>query len=100
MDVSDLAAWSMALDFIIGKLYPNSLLATLNTRQSLRSQVSGTLPIPSIGTTHPANTSQLSGEVGSSTNRERHFDVHKVTVIDTTAIPALERLRHGEEREV
>lgn len=34
-------AWTMGLDFIIGKLYTNSLLASLNTREYLRSKASG-----------------------------------------------------------
>lgn len=29
--------WFLAVDFVIGKLYANSLLATLNSRQSLKA---------------------------------------------------------------
>ncbi|KAF8055217.1 hypothetical protein FPV67DRAFT_871682 [Lyophyllum atratum] len=32
--------WFLAIDFVIGKLYANSLLATLNSRQSLRAGTS------------------------------------------------------------
>ncbi|KAF8060184.1 hypothetical protein FPV67DRAFT_1453310 [Lyophyllum atratum] len=32
--------WFLAIDFVIGKLYANSLLATLNSRQSLRTGTS------------------------------------------------------------
>lgn len=32
------ALWYVGLDFVIGKLYANSLLATLNTRYSLRGR--------------------------------------------------------------
>ncbi|KAI6127949.1 hypothetical protein EDD16DRAFT_220279 [Pisolithus croceorrhizus] len=31
-------AWATGLDFLVGKLYANSLLATLNSRQHLRFQ--------------------------------------------------------------
>lgn len=34
-------AWTMGLDFIIGKLHTNSLLASLITREYLRSKASG-----------------------------------------------------------
>lgn len=35
--VSPHSLWFLAIDFVIGKLYANSLLATLNSRQSLRN---------------------------------------------------------------
>ncbi|KAI6158187.1 hypothetical protein BKA82DRAFT_2173839 [Pisolithus tinctorius] len=50
-------AWAIGLNFIVGKLYANSLLASLNTRQYLRSQASGTLsdlpPVLSTSQTCP-----------------------------------------------
>ena len=33
--------WYLSLDFVIGKLYANSLLATLNTRYSIRARGQG-----------------------------------------------------------
>ncbi|KAI6158135.1 hypothetical protein BKA82DRAFT_996529 [Pisolithus tinctorius] len=48
-------AWIMALDLVVQGLYPNSLLASLNTRQYLRSQVSGTLSDLHTGTVRFAN---------------------------------------------
>ncbi|KAI5988869.1 hypothetical protein F5J12DRAFT_786768 [Pisolithus orientalis] len=41
VDIDHYDAWTTGLDFIIGKLYTNSLLASLNTRKHLRSQPSG-----------------------------------------------------------
>ncbi|KAI6158153.1 hypothetical protein BKA82DRAFT_22162 [Pisolithus tinctorius] len=48
-------AWSIGMDFIMAKLYANSLLASLNSREHLRSQISGTVSDLRIGTTHLAN---------------------------------------------
>ncbi|KAI6003095.1 hypothetical protein EDD15DRAFT_1463405 [Pisolithus albus] len=39
-NVDQQASWTMGLNFIIGKLYTNSLLASLNTREYLLSQES------------------------------------------------------------
>ncbi|KAI6158151.1 hypothetical protein BKA82DRAFT_4067515 [Pisolithus tinctorius] len=47
--------WTMGLDFIIGKLYANSLLASLNTRQYLRSRGSGTESTEHINAIRLAN---------------------------------------------
>ncbi|KAI6158157.1 hypothetical protein BKA82DRAFT_4067614 [Pisolithus tinctorius] len=55
--------WTMGLDFMIGKLYANSLLASLNTRQYLRSQHSGTESAEHINTIHLGNLPQHSGDV-------------------------------------
>ncbi|KAI5996449.1 hypothetical protein F5J12DRAFT_853593 [Pisolithus orientalis] len=58
VNVDQQDAWAMGLNFIVGKLYANSLLASLNTRQYLRSQASGTLsdlpPVLSTSQTCPA----------------------------------------------
>ncbi|KIK22899.1 hypothetical protein PISMIDRAFT_11274 [Pisolithus microcarpus 441] len=43
-DANHTAALPMALEFIVGKLYANSLLASLNAREHLRSQESSREP--------------------------------------------------------
>ncbi|KAI6101526.1 hypothetical protein EV401DRAFT_2201663 [Pisolithus croceorrhizus] len=40
-DTDNMFAWTMGLDFVVSKLYANSLLASLNIRQHLRFQASG-----------------------------------------------------------
>ncbi|KAI6158960.1 hypothetical protein EDD17DRAFT_1899015 [Pisolithus thermaeus] len=41
-DATHIAAWPMALESIVGKLYANSLLASLNSQEHLRSRI----PVP------------------------------------------------------
>lgn len=41
--ISPNSLWFIAIDFVIGKLYANSLLATLNTRNALRSNTTSDL---------------------------------------------------------
>ncbi|KAI6158134.1 hypothetical protein BKA82DRAFT_996528 [Pisolithus tinctorius] len=57
---------AMGLDFIIGKLYTNSLLASLNTRQYLQSRVLGSGPNERINVVHLVKLPKLSEE------REHH----------------------------
>jgi hypothetical protein len=61
--------WFLAIDFVVGKLYANSLLATLNTRRSLRTVSYGTADtVPMSGLrwkSHPQTSTGL-GE-GSTT---------------------------------
>ncbi|KAJ8085548.1 hypothetical protein PM082_004366 [Marasmius tenuissimus] len=40
--------WFLGIDFVIGKLYANSLLASLNSRNALRNQESNTTSHPSL----------------------------------------------------
>ncbi|KAI0087323.1 hypothetical protein BDY19DRAFT_246021 [Irpex rosettiformis] len=54
--------WYLALDFAIGKLYANSLLATLNTRYSLRVRGNGRIWSPGKGA---RTASSVSGTVPS-----------------------------------
>ncbi|KAI6107481.1 hypothetical protein EDD16DRAFT_1740707 [Pisolithus croceorrhizus] len=67
-------AWSMGLNFIIGKLYANSLLASLNSRQHLRSQASSTGPCHCTNVVFFANPRKSSEDIESSNNREKHAD--------------------------
>jgi len=45
------SSWFMAIDFTIGKLYANSLLASLNSRNFLRGQQSGSEETGALGNT-------------------------------------------------
>ncbi|KAI6006980.1 hypothetical protein EDD15DRAFT_12489 [Pisolithus albus] len=83
--------WSMGLSFIVGKLYANSLLASLNSREHLRSQSAGSLSDPRNGTVHFANLTKLVGEAESSADGTRSSDVSEVVVINTTTAFALEK---------
>ncbi|KAF9468446.1 hypothetical protein BDZ94DRAFT_786545 [Collybia nuda] len=50
--VSPESLWFLAIDFVIGKLYANSLLATLNSRNSLRTAAGSTMasvPLSDVG---------------------------------------------------
>ncbi|KAI6163248.1 hypothetical protein EDD17DRAFT_521366 [Pisolithus thermaeus] len=95
-------AWTMALDFIVGKLYANSLLGSLNARQYLLSQGSGTMPNPNISAIHFADMPKPSGVVGSCKDGRTWFDVHEVTAIDITTEPAfgnITTLQRGAEND-
>ncbi|KAI6104413.1 hypothetical protein F5141DRAFT_191380 [Pisolithus sp. B1] len=87
------AAWSMGMDLMKGKLYANSLLASLNTRQHLRPQGSMTTTELSedIYTVHLTNTPKFSEGIKSSKDGERHVDVHEGAVINITADLALDK---------
>ncbi|KAI6006489.1 hypothetical protein F5J12DRAFT_94636 [Pisolithus orientalis] len=93
LDASNHAAWVMGLDFIIGKLYANSLLASLNTREHLRSQGQGpgTETDVRIDAVHFANLQQLSEATRSSKDGERHFEVRDAAVINIGAVPVRDK---------
>lgn len=78
------AAWTMGLNFIIGKLYANSLLASLNTRQHLRSQGSSPQTDRRVNTIHLTNLSKPSDDGESSKDEGRRFGVREVAVVCTT----------------
>ncbi|KAI6158203.1 hypothetical protein BKA82DRAFT_2176431 [Pisolithus tinctorius] len=84
VNLDQLNNWTIGLDFIIGKLYANSLLASLNSREHLRSKDEGTLPDLPISTINFANPLKLPGVVESSKDGARQFDVTEVAVTDTT----------------
>ncbi|KAI6139611.1 hypothetical protein EDD17DRAFT_1770505 [Pisolithus thermaeus] len=75
MAITEQAAWSMALNFIMGKLYANSLLASLNTRQHLRSQESSVQPHQCDDVIRFAKPRKFSEDVESSNNGGRHINV-------------------------
>ncbi|KAI6138943.1 hypothetical protein BKA82DRAFT_598087 [Pisolithus tinctorius] len=85
VDANDQTAWTMGLDFIIGKLYANSLLASLNTRQHLRFQGSATESDVRVNAVHFANFPKLPEDGCSSKDGRRHFDVPDAVVIDIGA---------------
>lgn len=94
VDANDQSAWTMGLDFIVGKLYANSLLASLNTRQHLRSQGSGPESNGHVNAVHFANLPKLSEEERSSK------DVREGVVLDITTVPVHDKipaLRRGGE---
>ncbi|KAI6104408.1 hypothetical protein F5141DRAFT_1293292 [Pisolithus sp. B1] len=74
-------AWSTGLDFTIGKLYANSLLASLNTRQHLRSRGSTTKLNEGIHVVHFTNMPKLSEGIKGSQDGERRVDVHEGAVM-------------------
>ncbi|KAI6003043.1 hypothetical protein EDD15DRAFT_2467570 [Pisolithus albus] len=82
VDAEVLAAWTMALNFLTPKLYANSLLASLNTRQHLRSQGSSLDSGLGVNSVHFANPPKLSKDTGSSKDEVKQFDRCKVAVID------------------
>ncbi|KAI6127903.1 hypothetical protein EDD16DRAFT_217080 [Pisolithus croceorrhizus] len=83
--------WAMGFEFNIGKLYANSLLASLNTRQYLRSQVSGSGPNLAVKTVHFGNSPNLSGDKGIPTDGKRHLRVREMAIIDVAAVPTFDK---------
>ncbi|KAI6101548.1 hypothetical protein EV401DRAFT_2026923, partial [Pisolithus croceorrhizus] len=75
MDVNQLVAWTIALDFIGQGLYPNSLLASLNVRQHLRAQDSSTALDSPINVVDFAKLSKLQGHVENSEGGTGRFGV-------------------------
>ncbi|KAI6154488.1 hypothetical protein EDD17DRAFT_1512807 [Pisolithus thermaeus] len=82
------------LNFIIGKLYANSLLASPNARKHLRSQSSGTesLAVERIDTVHFTNLPRLSGDEESSKDGATPFDMHGIAVVDIGAVATLDKV--------
>ncbi|KAI6003059.1 hypothetical protein EDD15DRAFT_2467633 [Pisolithus albus] len=95
------ALWEIGMIFIMGKLYANSLLASLNTRQHLRSIVTSTVSNPHVGAIHFAKPPKLSGGIGSSVDGGMRFDDPRgMAVIDITTEPAFDKtttMRRGAE---
>ncbi|KAI6100094.1 hypothetical protein EV401DRAFT_2032043 [Pisolithus croceorrhizus] len=81
--------WTVTLDFIVHGLYPNSFLASLNARQYLRTQASGTVSDSRISTVDFAKVSNRQGYVESSDDGAGLFCVREEAVIDITADPSL-----------
>ncbi|KAI6104599.1 hypothetical protein EDD17DRAFT_1512091 [Pisolithus thermaeus] len=91
------ASWAIGMNFIVGKrepsvsLFANSLLASLNTRQYLRSLATSTAPNSHFGAMHFANSPKLSGGVGGSVDGGRRFDPQEMAVINTTTEPTFDK---------
>ncbi|KAI6006506.1 hypothetical protein F5J12DRAFT_831130 [Pisolithus orientalis] len=86
-------ALAMGFSFIIGKLYTNSALASLNTREYLRSlgSSSGIAPDLRMSTIRLANLPKPSGNVKDSKNGDRHFKAREATVMDITVVATLDK---------
>ncbi|KAI6125957.1 hypothetical protein EV401DRAFT_2068021 [Pisolithus croceorrhizus] len=78
------AAWTMGLNFIIGKLYANSFLASLNTRQYLRSRDSALEADGLDNAVHLANLSKHLEDGRGSKVVGGRSNVREVAVVCTT----------------
>ncbi|KAI6103837.1 hypothetical protein EV401DRAFT_690662 [Pisolithus croceorrhizus] len=76
--------WFLALSFVIGKLYTNSFLASLNSREHLRSHGAGTPPDLRIGVVRFANPPKFLEDIESFKKKAGIVDVPEVAVIDVT----------------
>ncbi|KAI6100207.1 hypothetical protein F5141DRAFT_324538 [Pisolithus sp. B1] len=74
VNVDQLPAWTMGLDFIIGK-------PSLNTRQYLQSQGSDTVSSPNTSAIHFADMLKPSRDTESCKDGRRRLDMHKSTCI-------------------
>ncbi|KAI6132276.1 hypothetical protein EV401DRAFT_2193451 [Pisolithus croceorrhizus] len=81
IDVRTTGTWATGLDFLIGKLYANSLLATLNSRQHLQSQSEGSLSGLRINAVHLVNPPKFPGVAVSSMNGT---GMSEMAIIDIT----------------
>ncbi|KAI6096356.1 hypothetical protein F5141DRAFT_1205977, partial [Pisolithus sp. B1] len=91
-DAYQTIAWPMALEFIVGKLYANSLLASLNSREHLRSQISSSGSGIRTDAICFANPPKLSGEMGTSRDGIRGLHECEVAIrVDTTTEPAFDK---------
>ncbi|KAI6156407.1 hypothetical protein EDD17DRAFT_1877639 [Pisolithus thermaeus] len=90
-DVSHLEAWTIALDFIGQGLYPNSLLASLNARQYLRTEALSTVSDPRISAVDFAKGSKLHEHAEGSDDGTGRFRVREEAVIDITANPSVNK---------
>ncbi|KAI6158208.1 hypothetical protein BKA82DRAFT_4336213 [Pisolithus tinctorius] len=83
--------WALGLDFIIGKLYANSLLVSLNSWEHLWSQAAGTLSDLRVSAVHFTNPPRLPQDIESSKDRAKWCNIPKMAVIDITTNPALNK---------
>ncbi|KAI6139646.1 hypothetical protein EDD17DRAFT_343949 [Pisolithus thermaeus] len=74
-------SWFLGFSFVLGKLYANSFLASLNTREHLRHKDTGTLSGLRISTVQFANPAKLPEDVECSNTGGRQFDLSEVAVI-------------------
>ncbi|KAI6104607.1 hypothetical protein EV401DRAFT_660211 [Pisolithus croceorrhizus] len=90
-NVDQQASWTMGLNFIVGTLYTNSLLASLNTREYLWSQGSTAASTTIVSALHFAIPPMVSENVGSSKDGGRRSFVREVAHTDATTEPAFEK---------
>ncbi|KAI6104356.1 hypothetical protein F5141DRAFT_186349 [Pisolithus sp. B1] len=83
--------WSIGLTFVIGKLYANSLMASLNSREYLRSRSASFHSDPPSNTVHFPKLSKLAGGVESSDDGTGRSDVTEAAVIHVTTVSALNK---------
>ncbi|KAI6154485.1 hypothetical protein EDD17DRAFT_1071964 [Pisolithus thermaeus] len=76
--------WTVGLDFILGQLYANSFLASLNSREHLRSGAAGTPSDLRISTIRFADPPEPPRDVERSKDGTNQSDVHKVAVSDVS----------------
>lgn len=84
VNVNQLPAWTMGLDFIVGKIYANSLLASLNTREYLWFRGSAVVSNPNLSVIRFANPPAPLGDAGRSKDGGKRFDVRGVALVDTS----------------
>ncbi|KAI6159091.1 hypothetical protein EDD17DRAFT_1839950 [Pisolithus thermaeus] len=86
-------AWSTGLSLIIGSLYANSFLASLNCRKRLRPQDSKnkSLADERISAIHFANPPRLSGDGERQKDEVRRIDVHEMVIINIGADASLDK---------
>ncbi|KAI6006721.1 hypothetical protein F5J12DRAFT_105717 [Pisolithus orientalis] len=87
VDADDIFVWMMALTFITPKLYANSLLASLNAREHLRSQSWGKSDLY-MNAVHVSKLPKLSGDRKSSKERGENSNIRKRADIDIAAVSA------------
>ncbi|KAI6096447.1 hypothetical protein EV401DRAFT_1127926 [Pisolithus croceorrhizus] len=109
MSVEDKTTWLLGWTFVVGKcqfpclsndrrdnpvyhriIYANSLLASLNSREHLRSQGADTLSDLRLSL-HFANPPKLPEGIESSKNGEGHFDIPEMAVMDISADAAFDK---------
>ncbi|KIK28347.1 hypothetical protein PISMIDRAFT_7794 [Pisolithus microcarpus 441] len=84
VNVNQLPAWTMGLDFIVGKIYANSLLASLNTREYLWFRGSAVVSNPNLSVIRFANPPAPLGDAGRSKDGGKRFDMRGVALVDTS----------------
>ncbi|KAI6132314.1 hypothetical protein EDD17DRAFT_1516522 [Pisolithus thermaeus] len=90
----------VVVDYSPLRIYANSLLASLNTRQYPRAQVSGSGPDLAISAIHCRNSPKLSGDEETPKDGKRHLDVREMVIVGVAGVPTFDRTtglrRNGE----
>ncbi|KAI6143139.1 hypothetical protein EDD17DRAFT_1768894 [Pisolithus thermaeus] len=88
VNVSQQPAWTMGLDFIVGKLYANSLLASLNTRDYLSSRGFGAVSNSNLSIMRFADPPAPSADAGRLKDGGKRLDVREVALVGISTKPA------------